>query len=155
MEILNDTNPVDVGDRAFVFGGAYGNLQATQAILETADNLGFRSHQIVFTGDLVAYCGEPAETVQLIRDAGIHIIQGNCEESLGADANDCGCGFEDDSTCNLLSAQWYSFCKRRIDAETCTWMHQLPRSLWLKIGDFHFGCLHGTQNAINEFVFPS
>ncbi|MEM9277863.1 MAG: metallophosphoesterase family protein [Pseudomonadota bacterium] len=149
-------NPIiDVGNRAFVLGGAYGNLQATQAILAKAKDLGFSSSQIIFTGDTVAYCGQPAETVALLRDSGIHVIMGNCEESLGEDSDNCGCGFEEGTECNLLSVEWYRFCQNALDTETKRWMSQLPKSVIFQIGHFRLECLHGTPSAINEFVFPS
>ncbi|MGI9351990.1 MAG: metallophosphoesterase family protein [Rhizobiaceae bacterium] len=145
----------DVGNRALVFGGAYGNLQATEAILKCARELGFSPDQIIFTGDSAAYCGQPSQTVQLIRDTGIHVIMGNCEESLAQDADDCGCGFDEGTECDLLSAEWYRFCKNALDAEAKEWMRRLPKSVLFKVGDSRLQCFHGTPAAINQFVFSS
>ena len=146
---------IDVGDSALVFGGTYGNLQATEAILAYARSHGFGPENTIFTGDLVAYCGEPQATVDLVRGFGCHAVMGNCEESLSEDRSDCGCGFDEGTECNLLSAQWFSFCQRALDAETKRWMGTLPRSLNVKIGNYNFLCTHGTNEAINQFVFPS
>ncbi len=75
--------------RAFVFGGTYGNQQATRAMLEQAYHLGFSPQEIIFTGDSVAYCADPEATARLIIDAGIPAIMGNCEEALANDSADC------------------------------------------------------------------
>ncbi|MEM7216363.1 MAG: metallophosphoesterase family protein [Pseudomonadota bacterium] len=141
--------------RVFVFGGSYGNLQATSALLERAESLGFGSGEIIFTGDTVAYCGQPAQTVELIRNSGIHVIMGNCEEALGADADDCGCGFEEGSECSLLSVEWYRFCRSVLDSEAKSWMRGLHRSATVRIGEFRLQCTHATPASINQFVFPS
>ncbi|MEM9332380.1 MAG: metallophosphoesterase family protein [Pseudomonadota bacterium] len=146
---------IDIGSSAFVFGGAYGNLDATKAILEKAKNLGYRNEQIIFTGDAVAYCGQPAETATLIRNSGVHVIMGNCEEALGEDAADCGCGFEDGTECSLLSVEWYQFCKNALNHDMKRWMRALPKSMIFKIGSHHLEALHGSPDAINDFVFPS
>ena len=78
-DLGNFTKPV------LVFGGPYGNFQATVALLAQAAALNIDPENIICTGDVVAYCGEPAATVEAIRAAGIHVVMGNCEESLGND----------------------------------------------------------------------
>ncbi len=146
---------VEIGVRAFVFGGSCSNLQATEAVLNRATDLGFTANEIIFTGDMIAYCGQPAETAHLIRQAGVHAIMGNCEESIAFELDDCGCGFADGSACDALSQQWFNHCLNVIDADTRLWMQQLPRFLDIELGDFTLRCIHGTPEAINEFIFPS
>jgi hypothetical protein len=84
---------LDAGGPVLLFGGCYSNLQATQALLEMATQLGIPGDRIVCTGDVVAYAGDPAATVELVRASGMHVVMGNCEESLGRNAADCGCGW--------------------------------------------------------------
>ena len=142
-------------DRAFIFGGAYGNLQATEAILSEAKRRGFSSDEIIFTGDCVAYCGQPQETADLIRLSGVNTIMGNCEEALANDFDTCGCGFEEGTVCNLLSDQWFRFCRETVNQETKSWMGTLPKQLELEIGAMHFLVCHATPGSINRFIFPS
>ncbi len=78
---------------ALVFGGPYSNLQATTAVLAEAGRLGIPPERIICTGDLVAYCGDPNATIELVRRSDIHVVMGNCDEQLARDAQDCGCGF--------------------------------------------------------------
>ncbi len=77
-----------------IFGGPYSNLQATTALLEEARALDIPPENIICTGDVVAYCADSQATVEAIRGAGIHVVMGNCEEALGNDLQDCGCGFD-------------------------------------------------------------
>ena len=43
------------------FGGPYSNLQATQALFAEARRLGVPPGRIVCTGDVLAYCADPAK----------------------------------------------------------------------------------------------
>jgi hypothetical protein len=138
-----------------VFGGPYGNIQATHAMKAEAERLGVPPERTLCTGDLVAYCAAPAETVALIRDWGIPVVRGNCEESLAADADDCGCGFEEGGACDALSAVWYPYVRDALDAEAKAWMGALPRSLAFRLGGARFAVVHGAPSAVNRFVFAS
>ncbi len=148
----------DIGSlhgRILVFGGPYGNLAATRALRDRAAALDVSPGQVICTGDLVAYCAEPAETVALVRDWGIHVVMGNCEEALAASEPDCGCGFEPGSACSALAEAWYRFSDRRVDAAQRRWMQTLPRSLDFSAGGLRFRVVHGSPDRINEFVFAS
>jgi hypothetical protein len=112
-----------------VFGGPYGNLQATMAVLAEAERRGIAADHIICTGDLVAYCGAPVETVAAVVAAGIHVVMGNCEEQLAADAEDCGCGFETGTACDRLSAAWFAHARRVLGQAERRWMGALPRSI--------------------------
>ena len=84
-----------------LFGGAYSNRHALEALIEDVGDA-----PVISTGDLVGYCADPAETVSLFRSLGWATIAGNCERQIAADADDCGCGFDDGSACDLLSRGW-------------------------------------------------
>lgn len=47
---------------------------------------------------------DPVATVAVTRDWGVHVIMGNCEESLGWSKNDCG--FEE--ICSRLAIAFFS-----------------------------------------------
>ncbi|WP_415886431.1 metallophosphoesterase family protein [Neptuniibacter sp. QD37_6] len=138
-----------------IFGGPYSNLAATRALKQEVDRLGFSSQQVICTGDLVAYCAEPVETLALIRDWGIPVVMGNCEESLAADAPDCGCGFSEDSACSLLSVEWYRFASQQVSQDDKLWMGQLPRQISFELAGKRFQVVHGSVDRINEFIFAS
>jgi len=138
-----------------IFGGPYGNLAATRAVLDEAERLQIPAERVICTGDLAAYCAEPAETVALIRAAGIHVVMGNCEESLAADRDDCGCGFAEGSACDLLSDNWFAFARRAVPAADKAWMAGLPRRLRLRLNGAVFDVLHGGVDDLGQFVFAS
>lgn len=143
-----------MNDKAWLlFGGPYSNLQATEALLAEAKRLGIPSEQMLCTGDLVAYCGDPVATIDRIREAGIAVVMGNCDEQLGAGASDCGCGFEPDSACARLSADWYSYANSVVRPDQRLWLAGLPRRIDLDIGGRKLAAIHGSANSINAFVF--
>src|SRR5690242_151043 len=71
-----------------IFGGPYSNLQATEAMLAEARRLGIPAGRTICTGDVVAYGADPCETVDAVRAAGIPVVMGNCDESLGTRSED-------------------------------------------------------------------
>ena len=138
-----------------VFGGPYSNLAASRALRDVAVKLAIPPQRIICTGDLVAYCAEPEETVNLIREWGVHVVLGNCEESFASRALDCGCGFEAGSPCSVLSDQWFRYADARISEGNRLWMGQLPVSLTFQLGSQRFSCVHGGVESINKFLFAS
>jgi predicted phosphodiesterase len=138
-----------------VFGGPYSNLEATRAVLAEALRRDLPPERIVCTGDVVAYCADPAETVALIRDSGIHVVMGNCEEAFAQSAADCGCGFEEGSACAALAVAWYRYADRVLDRDARAWMGQLPRRIDIALGGRRLAVVHGGTSEINKFVFAS
>jgi predicted phosphodiesterase len=138
-----------------LFGGPYSNLEATRALLAEAGKLGVPPSNMICTGDIVAYCADAVATIDTIRSAGIHVIMGNCEESLAASAGDCGCGFVPGSACERLSAAWFQHADGKIGEDSRRWMASLPRQLAIEIGGRRLMVIHGGTSKINEFIFAS
>ena len=133
-----------------LFGGPYSNAHATSALLAGLDG-----RAAICTGDIVAYCGEAMRTVRMIRDAKIPVVAGNCEVQLGAGADSCGCGFEENTTCDLLSAGWYGVASAAVDAETRSWMQGLPDVIRFRHAGLSYGVIHGGVSDIARFLWPS
>lgn len=131
-----------------VFGGPYSNVQAVQALLSVAG-----TRRMICTGDVVAYCGAPVETVGLIRASGTAVVAGNCEQQLGAYALDCGCGFEDGTACDLLSAGWYAFANAQVSAEHRTWMAELPNMISFSHAGKRYAVIHGGLSDVSRFLW--
>lgn len=138
-----------------VFGGPVSNLQATRAVLDVAQERGIAPERTICTGDVAAYCADPEATAALLRKAGIPTVMGNCEESFGAGADDCGCNFEADSACDLLSRRWYAYADARISAASRAWMRNLPRAIRFELGGRRWLAVHGAPSRINGWIFSS
>ncbi|MEM8654605.1 MAG: metallophosphoesterase family protein [Pseudomonadota bacterium] len=135
-----------------IFGGPYSNLQATQAVLHEAD---IRGALALCTGDVVAYCARPVDTIATVRAAGCPVVAGNCEKQLAASAPDCGCGFEVGSTCDLLSAGWYAFADARVKAADRHWMAALPDVVTFQHEGARYGVIHGGVSDVARFLWST
>lgn len=130
-----------------VFGGVYSNMQALEALLGTARGT------LICTGDLVAYCGAPAEVVARMQRTPVHVIAGNCEKQLAAGALDCGCGFEAGTVCDALSARWYAHANAQVGESARKWMAGLPDMLRFEHGGRTYAVLHGGASDVARFVW--
>lgn len=146
---IDDTHPL------LVFGGPYSNLRATSALADLARRTGIPASHVICTGDVVAYCAEPEETVSLIREWGCHVIAGNCEESLSSGAADCGCNFEEGTACERLSKGWYPYADARVSADSRAWMKALPATLAFRYAGRRFRVVHGSIAETARWVFAS
>jgi len=137
------------------FGGVVSNAHALAALARLAAGRGFAGPQMVCTGDVVAYCGQPAEAVAGLRALGAPTIRGNCEESLAERAPDCGCGFAQGSVCDRLAEAWYPQADASLDTEARAWMAALPRLAVFRAHGRRWGVLHGGVTASNRFLWPT
>jgi predicted phosphodiesterase len=149
VPIIRASRPV------LVFGGPYSNLEATAAVLAQAAGRDIPPENVICTGDLAAYCGDPRATIDLVRRSGIHVVLGNCDEQLGAEAGDCACGYASGSVCDRLAAAWYAHANAQLDAEARRWLASLPRRIVLEIAGRRLAVIHGGAERINRFIFAS
>ena len=148
-----DLGPLD--GPVLLFGGPYSNLQATEALRAEAERLGIPPSNVICTGDVVAYCGDPDATIDAIRDWGCAVAMGNCEEALGEGGEDCRCGFEKGSQCDLLSVRWFAHASARVSADQKAWMAALPHPVTFELAGARVAVVHGHSRDISEWVFAS
>ncbi len=142
-------------DKVLIFGGPYSNLEATLAMQLQAGELGIEPNSVICTGDSVAYCANPSETVDVLINWGIHWVKGNCEDALAENSDDCGCGFNENSLCSIYANQWFDFASESMTESQRHFMGNLPKLIKLRFHDYEFMIVHGTASSMNEFVFPS
>lgn len=137
-----------------LFGGPYSNLPATRQLLKVAGDIGISPTQMICTGDVVAYCADPVETLAMIRDSGCAVVAGNCERQLAKRALDCGCGFAAGTVCDVLSAGWYGFCAGKIGQNDRTWMANLPDWISFQHDGARYVVVHGGASDIARMLWP-
>ncbi len=138
-----------------LFGGPYSNLQALEAVLGRARQMGIAPDHIISTGDVVAYGADGQACIDLIRASGIHVVAGNCEKQLGASAGDCGCGFEAGSTCAILSDGWYPHALKTINEDSKAWMAGLPDGITFTHLGKTYAVIHGGMSDIARFMWSN
>ena len=133
-----------------LFGGPYSNLEALRALCETLDG-----RPAICTGDVVAYGGNPNETLELTRNVGFPVVAGNCERQIALGADNCGCGFGDGGACDLMSKAWYPIALASCDADARAWMAALP-DLGIFVQDgLRYAVIHGGATDISRYIWPS
>lgn len=155
---MNATSPdfLDLGELdgpVLIFGGPYSNLHATKAVKAEAEKLGIPADRVLCTGDVVAYAAAPDATTELMMAWGVKTVMGNCEESFGWQEDDCGCGFDEGTECDILSRKWYAYADSRLGADHRAWMRACPRRIDFTLAGRRFAMVHGSVETTNEFVF--
>jgi len=149
---------VDLGNidgPILLFGGPYSNLRAMQALMAVASHRDIAPDRMICTGDVCAYAAEAERTAQTVRALGCHIVAGNCEDSLGFNAQDCGCGFEEGATCNRLSAEWFAHASKQVSDDSRLWMREMPRRAVFSHAGKRYAVIHGGAEQVNAFIWPT
>ncbi|MEP0962186.1 MAG: metallophosphoesterase family protein [Roseobacter sp.] len=144
-----------IDETVLLFGGPYSNFQATSALFEQADVLGIPNERTICTGDVVAYAADPIETIAAIRARDIVVVAGNCEKQLGQGALECGCGFEEGSACDLMSAGWFGYANKQIVQDDRTWMRQCPDVVSFRHCGERYAVIHGGVTDIARFIWST
>ena len=138
-----------------ICGGAYGNLEALDALQVFATENGIPAQRIIHTGDAIAYCADARACAEHIARAGYWAIAGNVEEQLAEEAEDCACGFEEGSACNVLARSWYAHAQGQMTSELRNWMTELPAHLTFTMSGKSVRVVHGAPSQTNRFMWES
>lgn len=141
--------------KVLLFGGVYSNLQALEAIKRQAEALNIPPEQCLCTGDIVGYCAQPEETVQLFKAWGAKSIAGNVEIQLREGAEDCGCDFTEGSRCDSFSKLWYPFAQSKLSKASLEYMATLPDHVQFEYANKQVLMVHGSYSNVSEFIFKS
>ncbi len=135
-----------------LFGGVYSNHLALRATLEDAKTAGARS--VVCLGDLGAFGPHPDRACRIVREAGIPVVQGNYDHSLGNELADCQCGYTDPRD-NRFAALSYRYTYARTSPGHRSWLRTLPQALRFRMGSRRVLLCHASPRRINEFLWES
>ena len=147
----------DIGElygEVLLFGGIYSNFEALNAVIERAQARGIPPGNMICSGDLVAYCADGQACVDRIRGLGCPVLLGNCELQLSKNADDCGCGYDEGSTCSILSRSWYAHAQNEITIDSKSWMGELPERIIFTHSGKRYSVVHGGASGISSFVWP-
>ncbi len=152
-----DSRVKDLGKMSgdvLLFGGPYSNFQATQALLAVARSLNIPTDRRICTGDVVAYCASPAETQHLLQGR-CELVAGNCEKQLAVAADDCGCGFEVGSACDVLSKGWYPFASAAMSDADREYMRDVPDMLVFSVYGKRYAVIHGGVADVSRYLWST
>lgn len=138
--------------RIAVFGGIYSNHHALARAIDDARDRG--AEALFCLGDLGGFGPHPDRVFPLIRDAGVHTIRGNYDDSIARGLDDCQCGYTDPMD-NHYARLSYAYTLAHTSSENRAWLDALPASLRFRLGDLHVLACHGSPRQTNEFLWES
>ncbi|GEQ85340.1 phosphoesterase [Patiriisocius marinistellae] len=141
--------------KVLLFGGVYSNLQALEKLKQIAESIGIPPENCIGTGDIVGYCAQPEETVQLLKIWGAKSIVGNVEIQLREGAEDCGCDFREGSRCDGFSQLWYPFAQSKLSKNSLHYLETLPDHFQFNYAGKKVTVVHGAFENVSQFVYKS
>lgn len=138
--------------RLACFGGVYSNHLALEAVLaDAADAAPGEAHCL---GDLGAFGPRPDRACEIVQAAGIPVVAGNYDVSVGQGLDDCRCGYTDPRD-NHFAAISYRYTFARTSPGHRSWMRTLPLARRLEIAGRRVLLCHGSPRRVNEFLWES
>lgn len=138
--------------RIALFGGIYSNHLALTAAIDDAHRRG--AEALYCLGDFGAFGPHPDRSLELLRDSNILCIQGNYDNSIGNELDDCQCGYTDPRD-NYFAQLSYDYTLRHTDPDHRRWMRTLPQELRLEFAGQRLLLCHGSPRKLNEFLWES
>lgn len=136
-----------------LFGGAYNNWAATEAVLADARARGCDG--IWFLGDVGGFGPHPNRAAEVLRSApDLRFVQGNYDDSVGNGAEDCACGYTDPRD-NHFAQISYDYTLANTSKDHRVWLAAMPTSDRIKLGDRTVSLCHGSPRQVNEFLWQS
>ncbi len=139
-------------NRIALFGGVYNNYLALEQTIQDARSRGVDA--IYCLGDLGAFGPHPDRVFPILHKHHIPVVQGNYDNSLGNDVDDCQCGYTDPRD-NYFAKLSYDYTYQNTGEENKKWMKQLPREIRFEIGNYRILLSHGSPRKMNEFLWES
>lgn len=122
----------------------HGNLYSLMRVLEDIDNENV--DKIICLGDLVGYGPHPNEVVALIKRREIPCLKGNYDASVV----DGDYTFIRETTTNSFALPW---AVDEVRASNKFYLNSLPERFDYEINGLKISFVHGSPNAINEYLF--
>ena len=138
--------------RIALFGGIYNNYLALEAAISQASEIGVDAMYCL--GDIGAFGPHPDRSFPLLIDNNIQCIQGNYDDSIGNELEDCQCGYTA-ARDNHFAQISYNYTLANTNDANKTFLRTLPKELELEIEDQRILLCHGSPRRTNEFLWES
>ena len=133
-------------------GGVYSNYLALRETLRDARKRGVDA--VFCLGDLGAFGPHPDRACAILREHNVPVVQGNYDNSIGNNLQDCQCGYTDPRD-NYFAKISYDYTYQNTSNGNKRWMKTLPPEIRLQMGDYRVLLCHGSPRKMNEFLWES
>jgi predicted phosphodiesterase len=138
--------------RIALFGGLYSNYLALDEALADARRRGVDG--IYCLGDMGAFGPHPDRVFPLLLDNHVICVQGNYDDSIGNELDDCQCGYTDPRD-NHFAQISYDYTLAHTSPENRRLLKALPGQVRLELGPLRVLLCHGSPRKMNEFLWES
>ncbi|MEQ8789412.1 MAG: metallophosphoesterase family protein [Pirellulaceae bacterium] len=138
--------------RVACFGGLYSNYLALGEALADARRRGVDA--IYCLGDMGAFGPHPDRVFPLLADNEVVCLQGNYDDSIGNQLDDCQCGYTDPRD-NHFAQLSYDYTLANTSELNRRFLRDLPRQVRLELGPLRVLLCHGSPRKVNEFLWES
>jgi predicted phosphodiesterase len=135
-----------------LFGGVYSNYLALDAAITDARSRGISD--LYCLGDLGAFGPFPDRIFPLLQQHNVQCIQGNYDDSIGNELNNCQCGYTDVRD-NYYANISYQYTQQHTSADNKSFLRQLPRTRIIQVEQTQILLCHGSPRKLNEFLWES
>lgn len=138
--------------RIACFGGIYNNYLALEAAIRDAQDRGVDA--IYCLGDLGAFGPHPDRVFPILQEHQVQCVQGNYDDSIGNQLDDCQCGYTDPRD-NHFAQLSYDYTLANTSAENRGFLRSLPKEIRIELGPLRVLLCHGSPRRVNEFLWES
>ncbi len=135
-----------------LLGGIYSNYLALDEACRDARDQGAQA--IYCLGDLGAFGPHPDRVFPILEAYQVSCVQGNYDDSIGNQLDDCQCGYTDPRD-NYFAQLSYDYTLANTAAKNREYLRRLPAELRLEIAGRRILLCHGSPRKTNEFLWES
>jgi predicted phosphodiesterase len=135
-----------------LFGGVYSNYLALDAAITDARARGISD--LYCLGDLGAFGPFPDRVFPILQRHNVQCIQGNYDDSIGNDLDNCQCGYTDERD-NYYANISYQYTQQHTSADNKAFLRHLPRTRIIQVEQTRILLCHGSPRKLNEFLWES
>lgn len=134
------------------FGGVYNNHLSLRQTLARFDELGV--DEVYCLGDIGGFGPHPDRSVDILRQEEITVIQGNYDDAIGNELDDCQCGYTDPED-NYFAELSYDYTLENTSDHHKSWMQTLEPTKTIDRAGRTLQLCHGSPRKVNEFLWET
>ena len=135
-----------------LFGGVYSNYIALHEVIDDAKKKNVDA--LYCLGDLGAFGPNPDKVFPILIENNIQVVQGNYDNSIGNNLDDCQCGYTDPRD-NYFAKLSYDYTFKNTSEPYKKWMKELPAEIKFELGKYKVLLCHGSPRKMNEFLWET
>ena len=133
-------------------GGVYNNYLALEAAIVDAKQRGVDA--IYCLGDMGGFGPHPDRVFPILQEHNVLCLQGNYDDSIGNELEDCQCGYTDPRD-NYFAQVSYDYTLANTSRDSRRFLRELPQQRRVELGPLSVLLCHGSPRQVNEFLWES